>query len=922
MKKLTRLWLSVATLTFCGTVAFTSCTDTTDNPVIPDSPTQFDADFSYEFDLPNDKGTVKIAFADPINTNIKNIGDREDWLSLTSCEVKDLNEVYDDGNLMLNAGKYLVVTLKYDQMDYESSGSDERDSYVYLMTKAGNTITIHVRQGHPQDETYNYPEYQTSEGWMLLLREYKGGSEETSREPNDEQKQFLTDWENMKEVTIYYSYNDSRKVPTPWNRSNPQNAFASELGTDVLKADGWTMVFSNLGYKEKGRNYFGLYNKELGVMRIFYYCDQPVTGTGNNYVWRMQLGNTRNRQSFYGTLPFGVPLNHKTISTKVNNEDIYTQAITPYHILNDQTLVPDSWNCFDIDMSSYTESPFSKNDNDMIVLRPYFTSQSSVTLESELTAKLDGKLGPLVKELTHQGMANRGFSANVMELVKFGKTGSTAVKDVATVIGKAWAGDFGGAAAGIGSAITSVKAAFKVGSETFAQNDWIEQVEEGNLKGSIDINLKGAIKTTGYISTEGLSSSIPIYSITSSAVQAGSNFGEGVWNLESDPELVVASDIVFNGTHESSVFNLPLTMQHWLRMGFGGEIMFAFEKAHWNYPNDYKKEYKSLLPDGFVPLVKYPKYMEDTFNINDANCFVPVMLDPKSLKVVINPHVFPNPQDIEINAYYGFFEDDEDLNIPEWRKALGLTCYIDDAKRPSVETKPVVFNVQGENNPFKSQMGGTMHFQNGKKADKPLLSHAYYKIEGAGKVFHANPWLKGQQPTVVNRYYSAQNYAFFNGSIGKDKSTMPNVGYYNNMLRRFLPDFNCYNEVLQRKCYVIVSLKFNANGKTYLFSRRYLPNIRLASYCDKFLENLYIFAHNSLREYTKEYEGMDYDIKYPLTESQIINLFNAFKNAEINKDRMDKVPEYIRKKYPVTDMIYIPWAWGQKVADWEKEEGM
>jgi hypothetical protein len=52
-----------------------------DNPVIPDSPTQFDADFSYEFDLPNDKGAVKIAFADPINTNIKNIGDREDWLS-------------------------------------------------------------------------------------------------------------------------------------------------------------------------------------------------------------------------------------------------------------------------------------------------------------------------------------------------------------------------------------------------------------------------------------------------------------------------------------------------------------------------------------------------------------------------------------------------------------------------------------------------------------------------------------------------------------------------------------------------------------------------------------------------------------------------------------------------------------------------
>ena len=59
--------------------------------------------------------------------------------------------------------------------------------------------------------------------------------------------------------------------------------------------------------------------------------------------------------------------------------------------------------------------------------------------------------------------------------------------------------------------------------------------------------------------------------------------------------------------------------------------MFAFEKAHWNYPNDYKKEYKSLLPDGFVPIVKYPKYMEDTFNINDANCFVPLKTTKTSI---------------------------------------------------------------------------------------------------------------------------------------------------------------------------------------------------------------------------------------------------------------------------------------------------
>ena len=918
MKKLTRLWMQAVILS-CGLI-MSSCVDTKDIPVSPDTPKQFDADFSYGFDLPNSKGTVMITFTDPINTKIQSIEEKEDWIDILSCDLKNLEEIREDGKLILEAGNYLVVTLNYDQLDYDVSKSDERDSYIYLNTVSGNKIAIHVRQGHPQDKSYNYPEYQTSEGWMLVLTENKGDADETTREPNDEQKRFLTDWENMKEVTIYYTYNDSRKIPTPWNMTNPQNAFASELGTDVLKADGWTMVFSNLGYKEKGRNYFGLYNKELGIMRIFYYCDQPVTGTGNNYVWRMQLGNSRNRQSFYGTLPFGVPMNHKSISTKVNNEDIYTQAITPYHILNDKTLVPDSWNCFDIDMSSYTESPFSKNENDMIVLRPYFTNQSSVTLESELTAKLDGKLGPLVKELTHQGMANRGFSANVMELVKFGKTGSTAVKDVATVIGKAWAGDFGGAAAGIGSAITSVKAAFKVGSETFAQEDWVEKVKEGNLKGSIDINMKGAIKTSGYISTEGLSSSVPIYSITSSAVQADSNFGEGVWNLETDPELVVASDIVFNGTEETSVFNLPLTMYFWNNLnGILGKAHYALEKVVWNYPEEYKKEYKSFLPDGYVPLVRYSVDPSTIFiTENEANCFVPVMLNPRSLKVVINPNIFPNPEDVEVNAYYGFFEDDEDLDIPEWRKALGLTCYIDTDKKPNVDTKPVVFNAQGDNYPFKTQMGGSMRIQNGQKADKPLLSHAYYRIEEAGKVFHVNPWLKGHQPEKVSNYYSAQNYTFFNGSIKEKNSSQSGIRYYDIVSEYFHPNINCYNEVLQRKCYVIVSLKFKANGKNYMFTRRYLPNIKLASYCNQFLQSLWVFAYSDMREFSDEYKDMDWNVKYPLTEQQIKDLFNALKNAEINKE---KIPEHIRNKFGVTDLIYVPWRPYYKIADWEKEEG-
>jgi hypothetical protein len=73
-----------------------------------------------------------------------------------------------------------------------------------------------------------------------------------------------------------------------------------------------------------------------------------------------------------------------------------------------------------------------------------------------------------------------------------------------------------------------------------------------------------------------------------------------------------------------------------------------------------------------------------------------------------------------------------------------------------------------------------------------------------------------------------------------------------------------------------------------------------------------------MREFSDEYKDMDWNVKYPLTEQQIKDLFNALKNAEINKE---KIPEHIRNKFGVTDLIYVPWRPYYKIADWEKEEG-
>ena len=620
------------------------------------------------------------------------------------------------------------------------------------------------------------------------------------------------------------------------------------------------MAFSTIGYDNPGRNYFGLYNRELGILRIFYYCDKDVTGTGNNYYFHVQMGDQRNRESFYGTLPFGVPMNHHSTKLTINaDEKVYTQALTPYHILDDKTLVPDSWNCFDIDMSSYTEHPFTSNKNDRITMRPYFVDQSSVSLESALTAKIDGSMN-IFKEVAHQGMANRGFAANLAEFIKFGKDGSSAVKDVAVVIGKAWAGDYAGALAGIGNAVTSVKAAVKTGKETFAQEDWVEKVEGSEMKGTFDLNLKGAIDTKGFTTTTGKPSAIPVYHVTSNLIQPDTHLGEGVWNLEGDPQLLVASDMVYNPISESQY---PFRLDDYLRERTGLLQMF----------------------DDFLT-------WKDAVKLSQAySTCVPVILDPASVKVKINPNIFPNPTNIEVNAYYGFFTDDENLNIPQWRSALGLDCFIDKTTRPAVSSRPVIFSKFFAD--VKGSTGDYMNSDIGLKTDKPLYAYRGFFLKGAGKEFRMNPWLSNHITNYkFNDYWAFYNtYAFFNGTTERQKESSSNDYWKTMQSFRFFEGINNYNETLQRKCYVVVTLKFESNGKTYIFSRRYLPNIKLASFVDN-LEDWYDYYTQLKGNGSKAADG----IKYPLFQDQLRVLFSLFDSVSANGER---IPSKVKSAVPI-----------------------
>ncbi len=192
---------------FCYGFIVSSCETVEDNPT--DNPQPVDTEFDYDFDLSTDGGTARVTFNEAFFTKISAVEDADDWVKLEDYDFMSLEEIVNEatGKTVLPAGNnYLVLNLKYDAIDYETSESDEREATITLKTESGQTITLRIRQGHPYDSTYFCPEFPYGDGSMLVLAYYIGSEDNEPFIPNEEQKKFLTDWENVKNVTLYYNH--------------------------------------------------------------------------------------------------------------------------------------------------------------------------------------------------------------------------------------------------------------------------------------------------------------------------------------------------------------------------------------------------------------------------------------------------------------------------------------------------------------------------------------------------------------------------------------------------------------------------------------------------------------------------------------------------------------------------------------------
>lgn len=190
---------------------------------------------------------------------------------------------------------------------------------------------------------------------------------------------------------------------------------------------------------------------------------------------------------------------------------------------------------------------------------------------------------------------------------------------------------------------------------------------------------------------------------------------------------------------------------------------------------------------------------DGTYGCSDAedyNLRMISFLDPSSIQVSINKDVFPDVSEVEVTFDYGVYPDEEKGHTSKYAKLLGLN-------RPTIEivkdAKSGIYRSNNANNTVKyvhapdtsfmsEFLGETL--ENCKVVKQAGADYSYY-----GKVVNAEGKNFIMQPQV---YFPIKK---------TDKGTLLCDGE--------IPDF-----------VVLVTITFKSNGRTFMFSQRYLPEIK------------------------------------------------------------------------------------------------
>ena len=364
--------------------------------------------------------------------------------------------------------------------------------------------------------------------WHGLLHGGSGDAEDY----NINDKTFTSsNWREQQTIYIYDgsgSEKDAKNragytlINLPWNdgvvSTNLPNGFCDK----ITPQNGWELVYNLCGNRAiNGGNFFFLYNKYSGVMRVFYYMPKEFS-SGNDHLWKVTMtGNMAHRSLWDYALPSSSNVKDWTMAGG-NGDGTMTDCVTPWVSMksDDGLIVPnEGWWAYDVDLSLYRQD-FSFSDKDNIKLQMWSWDKEHVSLYSHMTASIDGT----IKQST-SGSTATSVSKGVLTL---GQAGMSVASGVA-----AFAADnpmLGFAALsnvlGCGTSMAGI-------------------FGDGPFEAEVSLGLDGHIDTEGLIQGSATTVGVASPTIYMKNFSNSSTFGHGVWNLKNSPVVYVLNDVYY-----------------------------------------------------------------------------------------------------------------------------------------------------------------------------------------------------------------------------------------------------------------------------------------------------------------------------------------------------------------------------------------
>ena len=674
-------------------VAFVSCNDDISGQDVPDG--YVPGEYHYSLCVPN-ANDERLLVLDSITAPIKSIGSCPDWVVATVAESTQDN--------------HPAVRLALKDCGPGVMNKDD----IEILSEYGDKVVLSLTQS-------------------LYFVAGDNSSDE-----------FLTDWENAKVVSIY-SDRAYQLIPTPW-ADETITTLPENIRYDVKKKDGWEMAFSFMNRESfDDCNYFALYNRYLGTLRIFYYVTNPAT-TGSEYAFEVDMGsaNKYNKFPFYHALAYGIPSNHTNLSNTMNLlgknvSSLFTfkSFFSTYKAMS-STALTKGWTAFDIDASAY--SPHEKrwvDSDEQLQIACRTELNQTVSLSGSLEANISGKYSSAEQTAS----ATSGVSSTLQTLGSIiGDVQNSALTGIEQIV--------------TGSSINTycryIGAVCNVAAFAYdylTEDKFAENITD-SMPGKIEMSLTGDIELSGYIKS--LSSNciapITLRGTTFKDINKDTHFGQGVWGLNADPVMYIVDDCIIGDTDHFM-----------LRVNGDG-----------TYGNSAVEDYHLRLVSFF---------------------------DPTSIQLNINPELFPDVSDVNIMWNYGVYPNISKGHTSKYAQLMELS-------RPTLKIldKPTstIYKSKDSNSPKYIQASRTEFMST--ILEETLDNCDKVKQEDSNYSYY------GKLVDCEGKNFMMQPQVYF---------PITRVGDAIKLCDGEMPDF-----------VVLVSLTFESGGRTYVFSQRFLPEIK------------------------------------------------------------------------------------------------